>query len=132
MKNINEYKKRFYTLMESTVGDVKPLLNEEDFSDIIEDEICYDENGIVIPCDEKQKDLQDVKVIVVRLKQNVANPFGIKAVKYNSETGEIFNGTTSEKITTIEKNLSRVEFARWLRKNRLIKWKQLRDIKKQN
>lgn len=29
MKNINDYKKRFYNLMESTIGDVKPLINEE-------------------------------------------------------------------------------------------------------
>ena len=28
MKNISEYKKRFYTLLESTIGDVKPLLIE--------------------------------------------------------------------------------------------------------
>lgn len=118
--------------MESTIGNVKPLLNEEDFSDVIEDEICYDENGKVIPCDDKQKELQTVKVIVIKLKQNVANPFGIKSVKYNTETGEIFNGSTSEKIATIQKNLSHVEFAKWLRKNRLIKWKQFRDIKKQN
>ena len=30
MKNINEYKKRFYNLMESTLGDVKPLISEQD------------------------------------------------------------------------------------------------------
>jgi len=29
MKNINEYKKRFYNLMESTLGDVKPLISEQ-------------------------------------------------------------------------------------------------------
>jgi len=29
MKNITDYKKRFYNLMESTMGDVKPLINEE-------------------------------------------------------------------------------------------------------
>jgi len=28
MRNINEYKKRFYNLMESTLGDVKPLISE--------------------------------------------------------------------------------------------------------
>ena len=28
MTNINDYKKRFYNLMESTMGDVKPLINE--------------------------------------------------------------------------------------------------------
>lgn len=28
MRNINEYKKRFYNLMESTLGDVKPLIME--------------------------------------------------------------------------------------------------------
>jgi len=28
MKNINDYKKRFYNLMESTMGDSKPLINE--------------------------------------------------------------------------------------------------------
>lgn len=30
MANINEYKKRFENLMESTIGNVKPLLNESD------------------------------------------------------------------------------------------------------
>jgi hypothetical protein len=29
MNNLNEYKNRFYTLMESTIGDVKPLINED-------------------------------------------------------------------------------------------------------
>jgi hypothetical protein len=29
MRNINEYKKRFYNLMESTMGDVKPLISED-------------------------------------------------------------------------------------------------------
>ena len=29
MRNINEYKKRFYNLMESTLGDVKPLISED-------------------------------------------------------------------------------------------------------
>ena len=29
MENINEYKKRFYNLMESTLGDVKPLISEQ-------------------------------------------------------------------------------------------------------
>ena len=30
MKNINEYKKRFYNLMESTMGDAKPLISEQE------------------------------------------------------------------------------------------------------
>jgi hypothetical protein len=36
MDNLNEYKKRFYTLMESTMGNVKPLINEQkaDYSSI--------------------------------------------------------------------------------------------------
>ena len=29
MKNINDYKNRFYNLMESTMGDVKPLIMEQ-------------------------------------------------------------------------------------------------------
>ena len=29
MNNINEYKKRFYNLMESTLGDVRPLISEQ-------------------------------------------------------------------------------------------------------
>jgi len=29
MRNINEYKRRFDTLLESTIGNVKPLINEE-------------------------------------------------------------------------------------------------------
>ena len=32
MKNINDYKKRFYNLMESTIGNVKPLINESDIN----------------------------------------------------------------------------------------------------
>ena len=30
MKNIEQYKKRFFTLVESTIGDVKPLISEQD------------------------------------------------------------------------------------------------------
>ena len=29
MKTINDYRKRFYNLMESTIGDVKPLISEQ-------------------------------------------------------------------------------------------------------
>ena len=29
MENIKEYKDRFFNLMESTIGDVKPLLSEQ-------------------------------------------------------------------------------------------------------
>ena len=29
MRNINQYKKRFYNLMESTLGNVKPLISEQ-------------------------------------------------------------------------------------------------------
>jgi hypothetical protein len=32
MNNIEQYKKRFYNLMESTMGDAKPLINEEEQS----------------------------------------------------------------------------------------------------
>jgi len=33
MNNLNEYKNRFYTLMESTIGDVKPLIDEQSVDD---------------------------------------------------------------------------------------------------
>jgi hypothetical protein len=33
MRNLNEYRKRFQTLMESTIGDVKPLISEQNFKD---------------------------------------------------------------------------------------------------
>ena len=43
MKDIEQYKKRFYNLMESTMGDVKPLINEEGQQD-------YDHFGkIIVP-----------------------------------------------------------------------------------
>ena len=32
MKNINQYRNRFYNLMESTMGDVKPLINEDEMA----------------------------------------------------------------------------------------------------
>ena len=37
MNNIGNYKKRFFNLMESTMGDVKPLVNEStvEFTDLI-------------------------------------------------------------------------------------------------
>jgi hypothetical protein len=33
MNNLNEYKNRFYNLMESTIGDIKPLISEQNFKD---------------------------------------------------------------------------------------------------
>jgi hypothetical protein len=33
MDNLNKYKNRFHTLMESTIGDVKPLISEQNFKD---------------------------------------------------------------------------------------------------
>ena len=32
MKDIEQYKKRFYNLMESTMGDAKPLINEDEMA----------------------------------------------------------------------------------------------------
>jgi hypothetical protein len=37
MKNLNDYKKRFYKLMESTIGDVKPLISEQGVTDTEDD-----------------------------------------------------------------------------------------------
>jgi len=34
MNNLNEYKNRFYTLMESTMGNVKPLIVEQDLTQL--------------------------------------------------------------------------------------------------
>lgn len=34
MKNLKDYKKRFYNLMESTIGDVKPLIAEQEVKTI--------------------------------------------------------------------------------------------------
>lgn len=50
MKNINEYKKIFYNLMESTMGDVRPLINEdkqhEEFvtptKEMMKDRVCHE------------------------------------------------------------------------------------------
>jgi hypothetical protein len=39
MENIEQYKKRFFNLMESTMGDVKPLINEQ--------ELTFDKNYFV-------------------------------------------------------------------------------------
>jgi hypothetical protein len=36
MNNLNEYRKRFQTLMESTMGDVKPLINEDNEDSVAE------------------------------------------------------------------------------------------------
>lgn len=131
MKNIENYKTRFYTLMESTMGDVKPLISEEETSDVFEKSECYDANGNKIPCENTQE-MGEVKLITIQLKQNVANPFGIEYIRYRPSSGTILNARTSEKIATIEKNLSTEELAKWLRKNRLIKRSQLRNIKKDN
>jgi hypothetical protein len=34
MKNIEQYKRRFYKLLESTMGDVKPLLVESELDEV--------------------------------------------------------------------------------------------------
>jgi hypothetical protein len=36
MSNIEQYRKRFYNLMESTMGDVKPLINEDDRGTVLD------------------------------------------------------------------------------------------------
>jgi hypothetical protein len=76
---------------------------------------------------EKTQNLKTVKVVAIKLKQNVANPFGITAIKYFPDNGEIKNAMTNEVISVIEKNLSVIELAKWLRKNRLINF-EFRDI----
>lgn len=46
MENINEFKKRFNQLLESTIGNVKPLVNEQDMeSEIINCEACFETEG---------------------------------------------------------------------------------------
>ena len=46
MKNLNDYKKRFNILMESTMGNVKPLIMEEENDDLIGKSVTFkvDEN----------------------------------------------------------------------------------------
>ena len=42
--NIEQYKRRFFNLMESTIGDVKPLITEQTNTDDIKEYKCkYDE-----------------------------------------------------------------------------------------
>ena len=112
--------KKIIKLTESDITRiVKQVLIEEEVSDVIDASECFDENGVKIPCEgEKTQNLKTVKVVAIKLKQNVANPFGIT------------NAMTNEVISVIEKNLSVIELAKWLRKNRLIKRRQLRDIKR--
>lgn len=124
--------KKIIKLTESDITRiVKQVLIEEEVSDVIDVSECFDENGVKIPCEgEKTQNLKTVKVVAIKLKQNVANPFGITAIKYFPDNGEIKNAMTNEVISVIEKNLSVIELAKWLRKNRLIKRRQLRDIKR--
>ena len=44
MENINDYKRRFYTLMESTLGNVSPLLSED--ADMADAQSIMGEEGI--------------------------------------------------------------------------------------
>jgi hypothetical protein len=110
---------------------VKKVIVEEEISDVIELSKCYNENGSEVPCEEdKITNKSLVKTIRIKLKKGPKNPFEISSIEYNSNTGEIKNGINHSYITTIEKNLNLVELAKWLRKKRLIKIKQLRNIKK--
>jgi hypothetical protein len=107
------------------------VIVEEEISDVIEISKCYNENGSEVPCEEdKITNKSLVKTIRIKLKKGPKNPFEISSIEYNSNTGEIKNGINHSYITTIEKNLNLVELAKWLRKKRLIKIKQLRNIKK--
>ena len=53
MRNINEYKRRFDTLLESTMGNVKPLINEQ--SD--------DVQAVVLECVMENTTLKDLQTI---------------------------------------------------------------------
>ena len=47
MENIENYRQRFFNLMESTMGDVKPLINEQEYNDALRKQTTEDIRKIV-------------------------------------------------------------------------------------
>lgn len=73
---------------------------------------------------------QEVEVFSIRLKQGSRNPDGILAIKYISGTGEIKDATDNTVVMKWQKNKTIDELADFLRRNKLIKNRQARRIKR--
>jgi len=78
MKKINNYKKRFYSLLESTIGDAKPLLSEENNA--------YKKKHLIL---ENSKPLDKIN----ELKNNIEKILGY----YYKEGGKIFDKESKDK-----------------------------------
>lgn len=109
---------------------VRRVIKENENSDVFEDNKCYDENGKEIPCYDKE--LKEVKVMFIKLKQGPRNPDGPRVIKYNSETGEILDGHNNDVVMKWQKNKTIDELADFLRRNKLITRSQKRRLKKEN
>jgi len=111
---------------------VRRVISENKNSDIFSKDKCYDANGKEIPChnEDNPKELPEVKIMVIKLKQGPHNPDGILGIKYNSETGEIMDATDGTVVIEWQKNKTIDELAAYLRRNKLIKRSQKRNIQK--
>jgi hypothetical protein len=128
----NNIMKKIIRLTESDLTRiVRRVIKENKNSDVFEDDKCYDENGKEIPCDNEDnaREITNVTVMIIRLKQGPHNPDGILGIRYNSETGQIIDATDRTVIMNWQKNKTLDELADFLRRNKLIKRSQKSNIK---
>jgi hypothetical protein len=125
--------KRIIRLTESDLARiVRRVISENKNSDIFSEDKCYDSNGKKTPChnEDNPNEITGVSLIVIKLKQGPHNPDGILGIKYNSETGEIMDATDGTVVIEWQKNKTIDELAAYLRRNKLIKRSQKRNIQK--
>lgn len=123
MRNIENYKKRFYLLMESEMGDVKPLISEDIFSSLIgklartarkfvsmsEDDIMNafrtTESALGKEIDDlvsnvmKSKKLADIETLEAKLVQ-IFDPSGMNPKMAQEQTKKFLNGFAKSKNKT--------------------------------
>jgi len=92
MKNINEYKRRFNTLMESTMGDVKPLIMEQ-------------KPGDDAPLEQLPKEIQDfVKRYNLSGSFNYSSVNGKIGIRFGYNKGNTHSDIAASDIQTYEAN----------------------------
>ena len=102
MKSIRSYKKRFNTLMESTMGNVKPLISEnEDDSDLV--------RIVKRVISEESQSIDTVCLKQAGYEEEIIGGPQVRRIRYQKKTGDVLRSIDS-KTNIMEKYVGKTKY----------------------